>query len=98
MSGTLSLVGIARKRRSVHLKSLKHAIKSAISRYRHKDAMRIEDTLHSRLQELLAKHRPDIKVELHRWQWTLLHDVRWGGSFSALVYLDGTCFCGMSFD
>ena len=95
---TLNFVDIARNRRSVHLKSLKHLIKSAISRYRHKDALRIEDTLHNRLQELLTKHRPDIKVRLHRWQWTHLHDVHWGGSFTALVYLDGVCVCGMSFD
>ena len=98
MNGTLSLVNIARNRRSVHLKPFKHAIKSAISRYRHKDALRIEDALRNRLQELLAKPGPDIKVELHRWQGTKLYGVYWAGSFTALVYLDGTCFCGMSFD
>jgi hypothetical protein len=69
-----------------------------MSRYRHKDALRIEDTLRNRLQKLLAKHHPDITVKLHRWQWTHLHGVCWGGSFTALVYLDTICFCGMSFD
>ena len=95
---SLLLVDMARNRRSVHLRPLKYAIRSAISRYRHKDALRIEGTLHNRLQELLAKHRPDIKVRLYRWQGTILYDVYWGGSFSVLVYLDGICFCGMSFD
>ena len=98
MSGTLLLVEMARNRRLVHLRPLKRVIKDTISRYRHKDALRIEDTLHKRLQELLAKQRPDIKVKLHRWQGTILYDVYWGGSFTVLVYLDGTCFCGMSFD
>jgi hypothetical protein len=79
-------------------RQLKPVIKDAISRYRHKDALRIEDTLHNRLQKLLAKHHPDIKVTLHRWQWTHLHGVHWGGSFTVLVYLDTICFCGMSFD
>ena len=74
----LSLVDMARNRRSVHLQPLKRVIKDAISRYRHKDALRIEDTLHNRLQELLAKHRPDIKVKLYRWQGTILHEVYWG--------------------
>jgi hypothetical protein len=77
---------------------LKCVIKDAISRYRHKDALRIEETLHNRLQKLLAKHHPDITVKLHRWQWTHLHGVLWGGSFTVLVYLDTICFCGMSFD
>jgi hypothetical protein len=77
---------------------LKRVIKDAISRYRHEDALRIEDTLHNRLQKLLAKHHPDIKVTLHRWQWTHLHGVHWGGSFTVLVYLDTICYCGMSFD
>ena len=77
---------------------LKCVIKDAISRYRHKDALRIEETLHNRLQKLLAKHHPDIIVQLHRWQWTHWHGVCWGGSFVVLVYLDNICFCGMSFD
>jgi hypothetical protein len=82
----------------ISLRPLKRVLKTAMSRYRYKDALRIEDTLYNRLQELLAKHHPDIKVKLHRWQGTILHDVYWGGSFSVLVYLDGTCCCGMSFD
>jgi hypothetical protein len=98
LTGTLLLVEMARNRRLVHLRPLKRVIKDTISRYRQKDALRIEDTLHKRLQELLAKQRPDIKVKLHRWQGTILYDVYWGGSFTVLVYLDGTCFCGMSFD
>jgi hypothetical protein len=77
---------------------LKCLIKGAMSRHRHNDALRIEDTLHNRLQGLLAKHHPDITVKLHRWQWRCLHGVLWGGSFTALVYLNGDCFCGMSFD
>jgi hypothetical protein len=69
-----------------------------MSRYRHKDALRIEDTLHNRLQKLLAKHHPVITVKLHRWQGRRLHGVLWGGPFAVLVYLDTNCFCGMSFD
>jgi len=48
---------------------LERVIKDAISRYRHKDALRIEDTLHNRLQELLARHQPVITVKLHRFKW-----------------------------
>jgi hypothetical protein len=77
---------------------LKCLLKGAMSRHRHKDALRVEGTLHNRLQELLAQHGPDIRVKLHRWQWTWLHDVIWGGSFTVLAYLDGDCSCGMSFD
>src|SRR5215469_14802391 len=74
---------------------LKRVIRDGMSRYRHKDALRIEDTLHNRLQKLLAKHHPVITVKLHRWrQWTRLHGVSWGGPFTALVYLDTNCFCG----
>jgi hypothetical protein len=80
------------------LKRLNRVIKGAVALYRHKDALLIEDTLRHRLQELLAKHHPEIRVELRRWQWTHLYNVCWGGSFSALVYLDGSCYCGMSFD
>ena len=79
-------------------KRLIRIIKGAMSRYRHKDALRIEETLHNRLQELLAKYHPDITVELHRLQWTSMYNVCWGGSFTVLVYLDTVCYCGMSFD
>jgi hypothetical protein len=79
-------------------RQLKRIIRDGMSRYQHKHALRIEDTLRNRLQQLLAKHHPDITVKLHRGLWTRLHGVSWGGSFRVLVYLDTICFCGMSFD
>jgi hypothetical protein len=81
------------------LKRLRRIVKGTISLWRLRDALRIETTLRNRLQEMLTpKYQPEIEVNLHRWEWRRFHDVCWGGSFTALVYLDKVCFCGMSFD
>jgi hypothetical protein len=76
--------------------AMRHGFKSVLSRLRHRDALPIKDALLRQLDTLLGHH--DLAVELHRWQWTIMHDVRWGGSFTVMIYQNGECLCGMSFD
>ena len=77
---------------------LRNAISGAISKSRAAEARAIEKALHNRVAQLLVGYHPIIRIELHRWHWQTLHSVMWTGPFSALVYLDGNCYCGMSFD
>ena len=46
------------------------------------------------------RHQPVIPVKLHRFKWVGRDCMACGGAalFTALIYLDTVCYCGLSFD